>query len=45
MSVKQAMLHDYGSREPLFIKSIKDIRNELLKICGVEKGEYEAILM
>lgn len=44
-SVKQAMLRDLGSRDYEFIATIKDIRQRLLALGGVEKGDYEAILM
>lgn len=39
------MNYDYGSRDPQFIQIIKDIRDDILKICEVEKGEYECILL
>lgn len=44
-TVKQAMLRDLGSRDAEFINVVKEIRNELLKLGNVTKGEYEAILM
>jgi len=44
-SVKQAMLSDLGSRDYTFIELVKDIRNRLLEIGQVRKGDYEAILM
>ncbi|MCF6277281.1 MAG: 2-aminoethylphosphonate--pyruvate transaminase [Anaerolineales bacterium] len=44
-SVKQAMLSDLGSRDYTFIRLVKDIRNRLLEIGQVRKGDYEAILM
>jgi 2-aminoethylphosphonate-pyruvate transaminase len=44
-TVKQAMLRDLGSRDFTFMGLIKDIRDRLLHIAGVKKGEYEAILL
>lgn len=37
--VKKTMNIDYGSRDPIFIKYIQDIRNNLLEICKVKKGK------
>ena len=46
MSVKEAMLHDYGSRDDLFIGIIKEIREGLLQLAGVSKSEgYESVIM
>jgi 2-aminoethylphosphonate-pyruvate transaminase len=39
------MLRDLGSRDFEFIATVKDIRERLLDIGGVAKGNYEAILM
>ncbi len=45
-TVKEAMLHDYGSRDDLFISIIKEIREELLQLAGVSKSEgYESVIM
>lgn len=44
-SVKQAMLKDLGSRDFAFIQVIQEIRNGLLSLAGVAKGEYEAVPM
>ncbi|EGR28457.1 hypothetical protein IMG5_174960 [Ichthyophthirius multifiliis] len=44
-NVKLSMNYDYGSRDPRFMQIIKDIRNDILKICEVQKGEYECILL
>ena len=44
-TVKQAMLRDLGSRDFEFISTVREIRECLLDIGGVKKGEYEAILM
>lgn len=45
-SVKEAMLHDYGSRDDVFIHLIKDIRNALLALGNVSKEMgYEAVII
>lgn len=44
-SVKQAMLKDLGSRDFAFIQIIQEIRDGLLALAGVAKGEYEAVPM
>jgi 2-aminoethylphosphonate-pyruvate transaminase len=45
-TVKQAMLHDAGSRDPAFIKRVRDIRGQLLQLAGVTReAGYEAVLM
>lgn len=44
-TVKQAMLRDLGSRDFEFISTVREIREHLLAIGGVTKGEYEAVLM
>jgi 2-aminoethylphosphonate-pyruvate transaminase len=44
-TVKQAMLRDLGSRDYEFIETVRDIRRRLLELAGVQKGDYEAILM
>ncbi len=44
-TVKQAMLCDLGSRDFKFIDLVKDIRNRLLQIGQVCKGDYESIIM
>ncbi len=44
-TVKQAMLHDLGSRDGVFIELVGDIRRRLLAVGGVDGGEYEAILL
>ncbi len=46
LTVKQAMLKDYGSRDLHFVKIVQDIRNDLLKLADVSKEEgYETVLM
>ncbi|HNQ73085.1 MAG TPA: 2-aminoethylphosphonate--pyruvate transaminase [Verrucomicrobiota bacterium] len=45
-TVKQAMQHDAGSRDPRFIAMIRDIRERLLQLGGVSQAAgYEAILL
>ena len=44
-AVKQAMLHDLGSRDDTFVELIQRIRRRLLQIGGVDDGTYEAVLM
>jgi len=39
------MLYDYGSRDKNFIKIIQEVRENLLDLCRVKKGEYESILL
>jgi len=39
------MNYDYGSRDPRFISIVSDIRNDILKICEVQKGEFECVLI
>lgn len=44
-TVKQAMLRDLGSRDFAFIELVASVRERLLAVAGVRKGEYEAIPM
>jgi 2-aminoethylphosphonate-pyruvate transaminase len=44
-TVKQSMLRDLGSRDYEFIEIVRNIRTHLLNIAGVNKSEYEAIIM
>jgi 2-aminoethylphosphonate-pyruvate transaminase len=45
-TVKEAMLHDLGSRDDAFIAVVKEIRSELLRLGGVSQQEgYETVLM
>ncbi|HEX4541941.1 MAG TPA: 2-aminoethylphosphonate--pyruvate transaminase [Candidatus Acidoferrum sp.] len=44
-TVKQAMLHDLGSRDARFIQLVGQIRQRLLQLGGVDDGTYEAVLM
>ncbi|MCO5051257.1 MAG: 2-aminoethylphosphonate--pyruvate transaminase [Verrucomicrobiae bacterium] len=45
-TVKQAMGHDAGSRDPRFIALVRDIRERLLQLGGVSQAAgYEAVLM
>jgi len=45
LSVKQAMLHDLGSRDQLFINTIAEVRTELLKVAGADPNKYDVVLM
>ncbi|MBA4409389.1 MAG: 2-aminoethylphosphonate--pyruvate transaminase [Bacteroidota bacterium] len=45
-SVKEAMLHDMGSRDMEFLEVVKEIRLELLHLAGVTRDEgYDTVLM
>lgn len=45
-TVKEAMLHDLGSRDSRFVERVQFIRDKLLEIGGVSKQDgYEAIIM
>ena len=45
-SVKAAMQRDLGSRDSEFIRTVAEIRSQLLRIAGVSKeAGYEAVLM
>ena len=45
-SVKEAMLHDMGSRDKEFLEVVKEIRSELLTIAGLTPEDgYDTILM
>ncbi len=44
LTVKQAMLRDLGSRDYEFIRIVREIRQELLRLAEADGG-YEAILM
>jgi len=44
-TVKEAMLHDCGSRDAAFIEVVRRIRGRLLELGGVADGTYEAVLM
>jgi 2-aminoethylphosphonate-pyruvate transaminase len=48
-TVKEAMLHDAGSRDRAFIETVREIRRRLLALGGVaspkSEGEYECVLM
>jgi len=46
LTVKQAMLHDAGSRDPAFVQLVRSIREQLLELGGVNRATgYEAVLM
>lgn len=45
-TVKEAMLHDVGSRDAEFISIVRDIRQQLLRLAGVSQTDgYEAVLI
>lgn len=45
-TTKEAMLSDVGSRDFLFINTVKNIRNELLHLAGVSKElGYESVII
>jgi len=45
-TVKQAMLHDFGSRDAYFIKIVREIRSKLLKLGNVsQEMGYETVIM
>jgi 2-aminoethylphosphonate-pyruvate transaminase len=45
LNVKLAMLNDLGSRDYTFMGLLEDIRSRLLDIGGVQKGDYESIIL
>ncbi len=45
LSVKQAMMHDLGSRDFEFIDTVRQIRSALLALAVAPEEPYEAILM
>jgi 2-aminoethylphosphonate-pyruvate transaminase len=46
LSVKEAMLHDMGSRDKEFLEVVKEIRSELLSIAGLSPEDgYDTVLM
>ena len=45
LTVKQAMLRELGSRDFEFIRIVREIRQELLKLAEADGRGYEAILM
>ncbi|MDP3916032.1 MAG: 2-aminoethylphosphonate--pyruvate transaminase [Bacteroidota bacterium] len=46
LSVKEAMLHDMGSRDKEFLEVVKEIRSELLVIAGLTPDDgYDTVLM
>jgi 2-aminoethylphosphonate-pyruvate transaminase len=45
MKVKEAALIDLGSRDPVFISVIEQIRRKLLKLANAEAPEYEAVII
>ena len=46
LSVKEAMLHDMGSRDKEFLEVVKEIRGELLALAGLSFDDgYDTVLM
>jgi len=45
LTTKQAMLKDLGSRDKDFIQTIKNIRQQLLDVAGVDSREWTTVLM
>merc|ERR1719183_608878 len=45
MTVKQAMLHDWGSRDLKMINLINNVRSEILNLANVSSKDYTTILM
>ena len=45
MSVKRAMLHDYGSRDSKFMHTVLSIHEKLLRIAGCDPETFAVILM
>ena len=45
-TVKESMLADFGSRDTLFIETVKSVRNKLLALAGtaVEEG-FECVII
>ena len=45
-TVKEAMLHDVGSRDAEFVNIVREIRQQLLSVAGVSQADgYEGILI
>lgn len=44
-TVKQAMFRDLGARDYEFLSIVKEIRERLLSLAGINDNEYEAIIM
>lgn len=43
-TVKEAMLHDLGSRDAVFLRVVREIRAKLLEVAGLQTG-YACVLM
>lgn len=43
--VKQAMLHDYGSRDRLFAEAVARVRSRLVKLARVDERKFTAVIM
>jgi 2-aminoethylphosphonate-pyruvate transaminase len=45
ITVRNAMLYDYGSRDPDFGRIVEDIKLRLLKIASVSPRDYATVLV
>lgn len=45
VAVKQAMLHDFGSRDARFVAMVREIRDRLLHLAGVREETHTAVLL
>jgi 2-aminoethylphosphonate-pyruvate transaminase len=45
ITVKESMLHDYGSRDHQFVETVRFIRAELLRIASVSAPLWQCVLM
>lgn len=44
-TVKEAMLRDLGSRDVEFLRVVREVRAELLRLAGLAAADYECVLM
>ncbi len=44
-TVKESMLHDYGSRDHQFVETVRFIRAELLRIASLSAPQWQSVLM
>jgi hypothetical protein len=45
LAVKQAMIHDFGSRDATFIDIVRKVRKGILGVAQVNNNEYSCIIM
>lgn len=43
--VKSSMLIDYGSRDPMFMTYIKEVRDKLVKLTDSDPAKYTSVLL